>query len=513
MTIQNSPEELSSSLVSFQTSGGHHIKAKVKELRSDSLAFEVVSSESFMQTSEVLNDVEIFVGGQLAYRGQLLVMGLIPLGVVVVCEARLTDKWLLDCFRSDDFLENIGEHLEEHTTRWAKDHEIRPEFRAVVADLETYLTGLENWCHQVECGALSDVKDSGKKEEKILNKLGPIVSLEIASHFAEYERVVKTLDGEGRQAHRSHLSKAVHRFILQSPFSYRCFTKPLGYAGDYGMVNLMLGNPYQGATLFAKLLNHAFLDTGPVVAHQNRIDYLVGALREVATERAAKGLRTRILNLGCGPAEEIQRFIEADPVAEHCDFELLDFNPETLRYTQGQMEAAQQRSGRSVNIQFIEESIQGFLRQATRGESYPKESYDFVYCAGLFDYLQQRFCAKLTKVMFGLVKEGGLTAVTNVSRDNSIPAVMADFLEWTLIERSQEEMWDLVPSGNLSLLKELKSDSTRINLFLELRKQAALRSDVEAPEKVDAAELGRSGVLGEVRSGRSDLSGSELPNR
>ncbi|MGJ8725140.1 MAG: methyltransferase domain-containing protein [Roseibacillus sp.] len=508
--MQNTQEELSSSLVSFVTSRGFRVQAQVKELRSDSLAFELVSAENVLQLSEVLNDVEIHVGGELAYQGKLSIVGLVPLGVMVVCEARLSDKWLLDCFRSEDFLTNIGQHLEEHTVRWAKSHEIGPKFRLAVADLETYLTGLENWCDQVECGALSDEEDAKMKEEKILNELGPIVSREITSHFAEYERVVKMLDEEGRQAHRSHLMKAVHRFILQSPFSYRCFTKPLGYAGDYGMVNLMLGNPYQGATLFAKLLNYSFLDTGPVVAHQNRIDYLVSTLRKVASERAAKGLRTRVLNLGCGPAEEIQRFIEADPVAENCDFELLDFNPETLRYTEGQMKAAQQRSGRSVNIQFIEESIQGFLRQATRGESYPKEGYDFVYCAGLFDYLQQRFCAKLTKVMFGLVKEGGLTAVTNVSRDNSIPAVMSDFLDWTLIERSQEEMLDLVPTGNLTLLKELKSDSTRINLFLELRKPAAQTRNVGAPEQVDAAEVSRSRLSGEVRGGRGHLEGSEL---
>ena len=408
MTMPNTPEELSAKLVTFETGLGNRVHAHVKELRSDSVAFEVVSSENELQPSEVLNGVEIFVGGQLAYKGQLSILGLVPVGETVVCEARLSDKWLLDYFRSDDFLENIGKHLEDHTARWAKDHDIRPAFRAVVADLETYLTGLETWCHQVEFGALSGSVDSGKREEKILNELGPIVSLEIASHFAEYERVVKTLDEEDRETHRSHLKKAVHRFILQSPFSYRCFTKPLGYAGDYGMVNLMLGNPYQGANLFAKLLNYSFMNTGPVLAHQNRIDYLVNTLREVATERAARGLRTKVLNLGCGPAEEIQRFIELDPVAEHCDFQLLDFNSETLRYTKGQIEAAEGRSGRSVKFQLIKESIQGFLRQATRGESYPKESYDFVYCAGLFDYLQQRFCAKLTKVMFGLAKPGGM---------------------------------------------------------------------------------------------------------
>lgn len=500
MSMQHTEKELSLSLVSFTTSRGHQVQAQVKELRSDSLAFELLSSENMLQPSDVLQDVEIVVGGKPAYRGELTIVGLVPIGVRVVCEARLSDRWLLDSFRTENFLQNIGEHLEAHTVQWAKDNEIRPVFRAAVADLETYLTGLESWCEQVECGALSGLENGNQTEETILNELGPIVSSEIASHFADYERVVGKLDDEARQAHRSHLMKAVHRFILQSPFSYRCFTKPLGYAGDYGMVNLMLGNPYQGATLFGKLLNYAFLDTGPVVAHQNRINYLVATLREVAQERADRGLRTRVLNLGCGPAEEIQRFIEADPVAQNCDFELLDFNPETLRYTEEQMGAAQKRSGRMVNVQFIEESIQGFLRQATRGESYPKESYDFVYCAGLFDYLQQRFCAKLTKVMFGLVKDGGMVTVTNVSKDNTIPAVMADFLEWTLVERTQEEMMDLAPSNHLSLLKELKSDSTRINLFLELRKPAALRRDVGALGKVDAAKVSRSGLFGEVRS-------------
>jgi extracellular factor (EF) 3-hydroxypalmitic acid methyl ester biosynthesis protein len=510
MSIEHTKIKLSQSLVSFVTSRGQRIKARVKELRVDSLAFEILSSENILQLSEVLHEVEVTVGGKLAFRGELSVIGLVPLGVMVVCEARISGKWLLESFSTDDFLANIDEHLEAHTTQWAKDHEIRPVFRAVVADLEIYLSGLETWCEQVECGALSAYHDSGKREEEILAKLGPIVGKEIESHFADYERVVAMLDEESRHAHREHLKKTVHRFILQSPFSYRCFTKPLGYAGDYGMVQLMLGNPYQGATLFAKLLNSAFLKTGPVVAHQNRIDYLVETLKTVAKERADQGLRTRILNLGCGPAEEIQRFVESDPVAEHCDFELLDFNPETLRYTEKQLEKAQEKGGRQVNIQFVEESIQGFLRQATRGEGYPKESYDLVYCAGLFDYLQQRFCAKLTKVMTGLLREGGLVAVTNVSRDNSIPAVMADFLEWTLEERSTEEMLDLVPTDNLSLLKELKSDSTRINLFLELRNPAALRRDVGALEENDAAKVGRPGFSGTVRNGRSHLESSEL---
>ena len=510
MTINYAERELSKNVVKFVSGRGHRVEARIKELRSDSIAFELLSSENILQLSEVLREVEVLVGGKLAYKGELSVVGFVPLGVMVVCEARTSGQWILDSFGSDDFLENIVEKLEKHTACWVKDHEVKSQFRVAVADLETYLAGLECWCEQVECGTLSKRADAKEQEEKILQKLGPIVSREIKSHFAEYEYVVSKLDADSRSVHREHLMKSVHRFILQSPFSYRCFTKPLGYAGDYGMVQLMLGNPFQGGTLFAKLLNYAFLETGPVVAHQNRIDYLVETLREVVTKRARQGLRTRILNLGCGPAEEIQRFIETESVAESCDFELLDFNPETLRYTEKQITEAQQKSGRKVNIQFIEESIQGFLRQASRGEVYPREGYDFVYCAGLFDYLQQRFCAKLTNVMTELISEGGLAAVTNVSRENSIPAVMSDFLEWTLVERNEHEMMELAPQNNLSLLKELKSDSTRINLFLELRKPEVHHRDVGTLEETDAAEDGGFRVSREVRARGGNLTGSKL---
>lgn len=500
MSTSHTGEKVGLSHVKFIAKNGLPVKACVKELRLDSIAFELIAAEKVCELADVLKNVEVTVGGKLAYEGELLVTAAAPVGLRLICEAKLAGKWQLDSFRTDDFFNNISEHLEQHTVRWAAEQEIVPEFRMVVADLETYLSGLENWCEQVECGGLKGSEERQKREAEVLQKLGPIVSLEIESHFADYERVTAGLEEGVRRVHRAHLMKVVHRFILQSPFSYRCFTKPLGYAGDYGMVKLMLGNPFQGATLFAKLLNFAFLETGPVEAHQNRIKYLVKTLRKVVSERAAKGLRTRVLNLGCGPAEEIQRFIESDPLAESCDFELLDFNPETLKYTEGKMKEAQARSGHQVNVRFIEESIQGFLREASRGGSYPKESYDLVYCAGLFDYLQQRFCAKLTEVMSGLTKEGGLAMVTNVSKENSIPAVMADFLEWTLVERTKEEMIALAPDSNLTLLKELKSDSTRINLFLELHKPIAPRHNVGTLEKINAAEVGRPSVLSEVRS-------------
>ena len=41
---------------------------------------------------------------------------------------------------------------------------------------------------------------------------------------------------------------------------YRAYTKPLGYAGDYEVVNMMLRDPFEGDSLFAKVINSVFLE-------------------------------------------------------------------------------------------------------------------------------------------------------------------------------------------------------------------------------------------------------------
>ena len=493
--------------LSFRGASNQPLKAEVKKISKQEVIFELVDPGGQIVEGEQLKNVEVIVNGKCLFEGDIHVTKISKEGLNSRCVANFSKKLSFDEIKEEGaFLSGLEEQLENHLQSWGKEHEVRSSFHEVVGDLEVYLEGLQNWCDQLEVGVLGDVS---AHEQEVLAKLAPVVSREIESHFKAYEREVAALDEEQRLVHRAYLMKAVHRFILQSPFSYRCFTKPLGYAGDYGMVQLMLGNPFQGESIFGKLLNFAFLRTGPVAAHQNRIDYLVATLRDVVGKRAAKGLKTRILNLGCGPAEEVQRFIESEAMSESCEFQLLDFNEETLAFTERQLGETAANAGRKVSVEFIKESIQGFVREVKNG-GYEQGEYDLVYCAGLFDYLDQRFCQKLTGLMSSLIKEGGLAVVTNVSRENSIPAVMADFLEWVLIERTEEEMYDLVPTDNLSLLNELKSDSTRINLFLELRLPVANRNDVANGEKKLEVESNGRGVSREVRGGGSRLQGSKL---
>ena len=75
-------------------------------------------------------------------------------------------------------------------------------------------------------------------------------------------------------AHQAFGRRQLHPLILASPFVYRTLQKPLGHAGDYEMVNMIMRDPYEGASLFAKAFNVCALSRPPIVAHRNRLQYL-----------------------------------------------------------------------------------------------------------------------------------------------------------------------------------------------------------------------------------------------
>ena len=263
--------------------------------------------------------------------------------------------------------------------------------------------------------------------------------------------------------------------MLCSPFLYRTYTKPLGYAGDYEMVNMMLRNPYEGSSAFAKLLNFALLNTAPVVAHRNRIDYLVEKLRTECARRVTMG-KTRIFNLACGPAVEVQRFLRECEESDLAEIDLLDFNAETLDYTRERIQEARMSGGRETKVGYFQRSVHQLLRAATQGGEDEFTGYDIVYCAGLFDYLSQRVCKRLVELFCTMVKPGGMVIVTNVSDDNpqqgmdGIPGGMEPDLsrrarKWRIWCRKESP----VKSTNI------RADATGVNLFLEIELAKWLR--------------------------------------
>jgi len=57
--------------------------------------------------------------------------------------------------------------------------------------------------------------------------------------FDRFENVAAGVEDDLRPGHVLFGRRQLHPLLLCSPFVYRTFAKPLGYAGDYEMVNMM----------------------------------------------------------------------------------------------------------------------------------------------------------------------------------------------------------------------------------------------------------------------------------
>ena len=466
---------LLSSVVVCRNSQGAEITANILRLRRYSVAFEVYNPYSILQLSEVLRDFRIRVGDRVVYQGEAVVAGLVNTGILLVCEATLGNAWLDVDFLSDrEGREPLADQFDTFVQDWKRAHEVDSSFKLTVADMQNLLIGMQRWLEQIDLGIrATDTMDRPTLEREIISQLEERVLEEIGPVMESFESAVAQVP-EGREAtHKFYVRRQIHPLVLCSPFTYRIFHKPLGYAGDYEMVNMMVRDPYEGGSLFAKILNHAFLETAPVVAHRNRIDYLTATLRAEAERNAQVGKRTRVLNLGCGPAHEIQRFLENEELSDLCDLTLLDFNAETIEYTQKALTKVRTQAGRVTPISLLQRSVHQLLRQATTGDvDLQWESYELVYCAGLFDYLSQRVCRRLNDLFVRLLAPGGLMVVTNVSDSNPSRAWMEFVLEWNLIYRDDAAMMEIAPLNGGQFETELKRDITGVNLFLEVRKRA-----------------------------------------
>src|SRR5581483_1506034 len=137
-------------------------------------------------------------------------------------------------------------------------------------------------------------------------------------------------------------------------------------------------------------------------------------------------------SLGCGPADEVCRFIRTEPLSSHCELTLLDYNDQTLAYAREQVVRAIQQSGHEPAVKFANSSVQQLVRQAVRSEGDGAAAYDVVYCAGLLDYLGDRMCSRLIELMGRWTAPGGVAVVTNVHPRHQSHAALDCLGEWRL---------------------------------------------------------------------------------
>jgi extracellular factor (EF) 3-hydroxypalmitic acid methyl ester biosynthesis protein len=458
------------SIIYCRNSQGAEVRGTLLRMTRHSAVFEVYNPYSILQLSEVLTEFQISSNERLLYSGRAVISNLVNAGIMLVLEAALEEDGWRDVDVFNPLLHRLGlrTELAEFMEDSKRIFRVLPDYKVIVSDIQTLLTDLRRWMEQVElCIRSLPAGDHDEAESYAIEEIEAPVLPALWPLFLRFEQVAGSVPEDLTGVHRSYVKRQLHPLVLCSPFTYRTFQKPLGYAGDYEMVSMMLRNPYEGSTVFAKVLNRVFLESPTVVAHRNRITYLHGRILEEVRAGVVSGRRVSFMNLGCGPAQEVQRFLERDEISDAADFTLFDFNDETLDYTTATLNELKARHGRTTGLNLQKKSVQHILKEGARGVG---GGFDVVYCAGLFDYLSDRVCRRLLEIFYQMLAPGGLLIATNVHSANPSRQWMEGVMDWHLVYRDEAQFLALAPERAPEGGITVQADPTGVNIFLEVRK-------------------------------------------
>lgn len=455
------------SVVECATAAGERIEGELVRLGRFDAVLEVSSCFDQLRTSQVFTSLKITSEKRLLYEGRATVRSLVNADTGLVIEVALDKEGV-----SLPMLENLEtDGFDVFLRQCRAACQIEPEFKIAVSDMGTLLDSLRGWMNQVEVALrAADPAQAARREREFLGRVLPRVIAAINAQHERFEELSSRIRPELRNAYQNHAAREWGSYFLCAPFGHRTFAKPLGYAGDFEMMDMIHRNAPEGNTLFARAMHMLLVSQWPAASVRNRIAHLREVLVNETARVARAGRRARIMNLGCGPAREVRQFMTDTALSDHADFTLLDFNEETISHTGAELEGIRRTAGRKTGLKMEKKSVHQVLRDAVSTKSNrARETYDLVYCAGLFDYLTDSTCKALVKLFYQQLEPGGLVVVANMHDSKPFRNFIEFVLDWHLIYRNAKQMWSLCPTELVSQAAVI-AEPTTVNLFLEIRK-------------------------------------------
>lgn len=468
---------MTDTLVSFSTTHGVRARGTLVRLSRAQAVFEVYSAGLVLQTSEVLEQFRIVCQDRTVYLGQGVVRSAVEAGGMTLCEVSLDKGWIdVDFTVTASQGERLRASFEDFYHQWQNGYKVAPEFKATIGDFHSFLSELRLWLEQIELGIRSSPSgESTALERQVVDELSDPIIRAIDQFIDRFEALAAGVPRELQPAHRTFLRRQLHPILLCSPFAHRAYFKPLGYAGDYEIVNMMLRPPQEGSSLFAKIINVWLLRQAPVQAHRNRVEYLSRKLLEEAARLRGSNRPGRVYSLGCGPALEVQNFLREFPMKPAVQFTLADFNEETLADVRAKLDKIQAQTARLASVEYVRRSVHQIIKEGGRLASSATQRYDFIYCAGLYDYLEDKVCKRLNTILYEQLAPGGLLLYTNVTdamnASRPFRHSMEYILDWHLLYRNGPAVAALAPAGIAAEEIQVTADETAVNVFVQIRRR------------------------------------------
>jgi len=250
--------------------------------------------------------------------------------------------------------------------------------------------------------------------------------------IADFERENAEKDEARVYKLKKIFEKRYRPYFLHGEFIKWSYEKPLGYPGDFKIIDDIYQNQPR-TTGFSRLWDNYFQQLAASKATRERKDDFKKIILEFIKERQGKDVR--IMSLASGPAREIKELIGDNPdsLFSKVVFDCYDLDIRALDY-------AKNLIGNDAKVNFFQKNaIRLALKKDIKSEI--PWDYDLIYSTGLFDYLDERIAVRLVGNLRYLLKKNGIMAIANVSEkhNNSSASWMEWVAEWCLIYRSENE--------------------------------------------------------------------------
>lgn len=252
-------------------------------------------------------------------------------------------------------------------------------------------------------------------------------------------------------------SHPITRIVHQDPITRRSFMKPRGYSGDAVLLDLLYtpDEPPPGCSPEGIAVWEYTIAAPEAVAVRERRDMLAGIIDQIAAQSAVP----RILSVACGHLREfgLSEAAKGGLFKRKGAFLALDQDKESL--------AEVRRCYGHLGVQTMPGSVKTIL-QGQLGTTH----LDFLYVAGLYDYLPDHIAKPLTAILFDMLSPGGRLLVANYAPGGFSTGYMETFMDWRLIYRDDsalERLASEVPAERIAGKRLFKNSNNHIT-YLEL---------------------------------------------
>jgi extracellular factor (EF) 3-hydroxypalmitic acid methyl ester biosynthesis protein len=279
---------------------------------------------------------------------------------------------------------------------------------------------------------LQEANNEMLKHKFISDKTKAIVERKFIVFYKYLNRVINNSDLTQtiKDEIGNRISFELIPYLLLTHNAERGFSKPLGYAGDYLMIQQIYDNQEKGKGALGILLDRCFLNISACKAVRNRRHILANEI--IKTIKSNPG-KTRIASMACGPAQEVFDCYNLLENKELLRTTLVDIDDNAVEFVENKI-----KDNQLGNFIKIYKHNLVFLAKGKSILEIPQQ--DLIYSIGLMDYFSDKAVIAFLDYFYTNLKTGGRVIVGNFHPRNDSKGLMDYLLNWRLIHRTEEQM-------------------------------------------------------------------------